>query len=268
MAKIYLVNVGANTAHSAQARAPLFPNGEFLFVPFPDEGCSAAYERDAWPYVSDPKLLRTHPDPDWRNLTYGDNCHNRRAKALLSVQPGDILLFWALFWKVARGSGVFDVEHGERRWCLFGALTVSQVVKAERGHDIDLSAAIHDNAALKRALKNAHVWDGKLLRTTKKRHDVLFVGDPARSARFDKAVDLEVYRDGGLLQRTILSKDKRRLRWDESPRWNSSLRPCRPILDLSESTDRARAEQLRSAVIAINPEFDLLKVNPAPVHGR
>lgn len=257
MAKIYLINVGANTAHSAKARAPLFPDGGFMFIPFPDVDCSAAYDRDAWPFVCDPKSLKTHPDPDWRNLTYGDNCHNRRAKALLSAQAGDVLLFWALFWKVARNEGVFDVEHGERRWCLFGALTIKHVVKAERGRDVPLREFVKDRVTLQRAMANAHVCGGKLLRITADRYDVLFVGDPDRSGRFDKAVDLEIYRDGGLLQQTILSKDRRPLRWDKSPRWNSSLRPCRTVLDLSHTADLPRAQQLRTAIMAMNRNFDL-----------
>ena len=115
MAKIYLINVGANTAHSSKARAPLFPDGDFVFVPFPDEDGSAHYDQAVWPFVCDPKALRTHPDQDWQNLTYGDNCHNRRAKALLSVKEDDIFLFWALFWKVARNGKIFDVQQSERR---------------------------------------------------------------------------------------------------------------------------------------------------------
>ena len=258
MPKIYLINVGANTAHSAKARAPLFPDGRFVFIPFPDMDCSASYDREAWPFVCDPKSLRTHPDPDWRNLTYGDNCHNRRAKALLSVQAGDILLFWALFWKAAYNGGVFDVDGGKRRWCLFGALTITHVVKAERGRDVRVSEFVKDRATLQRAIKNAHVCNGNLPRITAERNDVVFIGDTARSARFAKAVDLEIYRDGGLLQQTVLSKDKRPLQWDKSPRWNSSLRPCRPILDLSQTSDRKRADRLRAAILRANPTFDIL----------
>src|ERR1700741_5161766 len=124
---IYFINVGANTAHTSKARAPLFPNDNFEFVPFPDEDCIAPYERALWAFVCDPVNLRTHPDPDWRNKTYGDNCRNRRAKALLSVIPGDILLFWGLFWKVGHGSAVFDVRQDQKRWCIFGALTVTHI---------------------------------------------------------------------------------------------------------------------------------------------
>jgi Nucleotide modification associated domain 3 len=257
-AKIFLINVGANTAHSSKARSPLFPNGEFMFIPFPDPYCSDFYTRNAWPFVCDPESLTTHADPDWRNLTYGDNCHNRRAKALLGVERGHILLFWGLFWKVARNGRIFDVQLTKRRWCLIGGLTVAYVVKAERGRDVVLSDFIKDNEALRRATKNVHVLNGKLPRITSERHDVLFVGDPARSARFDRAVDLEIYHDSGLLQETILSKNLRQLRWDRSPRWNSSLRPCRSVLDLSRQADCRRAKLLGSAIRASNPQCRLI----------
>jgi Nucleotide modification associated domain 3 len=260
MARIYLINVGANTAHSSKARAPLFPDGQFVFIPFPDEDGSDAYGPDARPFVCDPESLRTHPDPDWRNLTYGDNCHNRRAKALLSVQAEDILLFWGLFWKVGWGADIFDIEHGERLWCLFGGLTVTHAVKAERGREVAISEFVKDKATLDRAIKNAHVYNGKLPSITSDRHDVLFIGDSARSALFSRALDFEIYQDDGLLQKTILSKHQRSLQWDKSPRWNSSLRSCRSVLDLSQQGERARAQQLRSAILEASPGFDILSL--------
>jgi hypothetical protein len=258
MAKIYLINVGANTSHSSKARAPLFPDGDFVFIPFPDEDSSASYDQAGWSFVSDPNALRTHPDPDWQNLTYGDNCHNRRAKALLSVKQDDILLFWALFWKVARNAKIFRVEACDRRWCLFGAITIIHTVEAERDRDVTVSEIIKDKATLNRAIKNSHVRNGKLPRISSNRHDMLLIGDPARSACFTRALDLQVHTNGGLLQKTFLSKDQRPLRWDTSPRWNSSLRTCRPVLDLCQDRDLARAQRLRAAILAANPDFDLL----------
>src|SRR5258708_6711499 len=257
MAKIYLINVGANTAHSSKARAPLFPDEQFMFISFPDEDCFAPYDQAAWSFVSDPEALRTHSDPDWQNLTYGDNCHNRRARALLSVKPNDILLFWALFWRVARNAKIFRMEASERRWCLFGAITVAQTVEAERDRDVAVSEIVEDKATLNRAIKNAHVRDGKLPRISSDRHDILLIGDPAHSACFTKALDLQVHTNDGLLQKTFLSKDQRSLQWDKSPRWSSSLRTCRPVLDLCKNRDLTRAQQLRSAILAVNPDFDL-----------
>jgi hypothetical protein len=252
--KIYLINVGANTAHSSEARAPLFPDGRFHFVSFPDADHTGTYDRKIWPFLNNPQTLTTHADPDLANLTYGDNCYNRRAKSLLSVVAGDILLFWALFWKVGKGEDIFAVDSSRRRWCVFGALTVSDAIFAKPKADIELRDYISDPATLRRALKNAHVVQGKLLRVRGKRHEALFIGDLHRSARFDKAVDLEIYDHRGLLRRCVLSTNKHRLEWTRSPRWNSSLRSCRPVLDLSDTSDLARARQLRAAMRAANPK--------------
>jgi hypothetical protein len=258
MAKLYLINVGANTAHTSKARAPLFPGEQFMFIPFPDEDCTLPYNQAAWSFVSDPKCLRTHPDPDWQNLTYGDNCHNRRAKALLSVEPNDILLFWALFWKVARNAEIFRAERSERRWCIFGAIAVRHIVRAEPDREVPIGGTLVDKVTRDRAMKNVHVHNGALQRITPHRHDILFIGDPHRSRCFDRAVDLEVYSDGGLLRKIFFSKDQRLLRWDKAPRWSSSLRACRPVLDLARKEEFTRAEELRSAILTANPDFDLL----------
>lgn len=259
MAKIYLINVGANTGHQKDARAPLFPNNRFAFVSFPDAGSSAKYPVAVWPFVSDPKRLRTHLDPDWENKTYGDNCSNRRAKALLSARPGDILLFWGLFWNLDnRNANIFDAEHDDRRWCIFGAITVAEIVKAEHGREVSLKGAIRDEKLRKRARHNAHVRDGVLPRIAKDRNDVLFVGVESCSGLFQRAVDLEIYTNNGLLRRTILSKGSVPLEWSKSPRWNCSTRPCRTICDLSVRADYDRAGVLCDAIKKANVNFDFL----------
>jgi Nucleotide modification associated domain 3 len=255
--RIYLINIGANTSHVGKARAPLFPDGRFVFVSFPDQDCANPYGREAWPFVRDPECLRTHADPDWQNLTYGDNCHNRRAKALLSVEPQDILLFWALFWQVHPGTDIFRIEHSERRWCILGSLLVTHVIKALKGRDVGIDEYVKDKSILDRAMRNTHLHDGKLRSITPDRYDVLFIGDAERSALFNRAVDLEIYQDSGLLQKTMLSKDRRCLQWARSPRWSSSLRCCRPVIDLSIEEDKRRAEQLRAAILQVNPTVDI-----------
>lgn len=111
----------------------------------------------------------------------------------------------------------------------------------------------------KRALANVHLYDGWLpkIKKAKKngRHDVLFIGDAKRSARFEKAVDLEIYQDDGLLRRTILSRDGRKLEWTGSPRWNSSLRPCRVVFDCADSTHKKHLDILIKAIEAKNPNL-------------
>src|SRR5438093_5093935 len=100
MAKIYLINVGANTGHSRKARSPVFPDGTWMYVPFPKNGGKGQpFPHSARPFVRVLPGTKWHLDPDWKGLTYGDCCKNPRARALLSVDRGDILLFWALLWK-------------------------------------------------------------------------------------------------------------------------------------------------------------------------
>jgi hypothetical protein len=131
MAKVLLVNVGANTANQHRARSPLFDNGSFIYVSFPDAGCRRPYPKEAQPYVSDPVKFRTHLDPDWHNLTYGDCCHNPRARALLGAEVGDILLFWGLLWKnPKKGANIWDST--AKRWCLFGAMRIEVILESHQ----------------------------------------------------------------------------------------------------------------------------------------
>jgi hypothetical protein len=41
--------------------------------------------------------------------TYGDFCTNPRARALLSATRNDVLLFWALLWRIEKARA--DVLH-------------------------------------------------------------------------------------------------------------------------------------------------------------
>src|SRR5208283_3578948 len=87
---VYLVNVGANTAHASKARSPIFAgndNGDrkFFYVPATTENLHTAvraYDHACLPFLN-PVLLPNlatiaHADPDWTNLTYGDSCGEPR----------------------------------------------------------------------------------------------------------------------------------------------------------------------------------------------
>src|SRR5438105_8088325 len=100
MAKIYLINVGANLSHQREARSPIFPDGRFEYVSFPDPERKTVYPAYARRFVRQ-DVRTTHPDPDWQGRTYGDFCENRRAKALAKVMERDILLFWGLLWPIS-----------------------------------------------------------------------------------------------------------------------------------------------------------------------
>ncbi len=71
MAKVYLVNVGANTRHSATARSPVFDDGTFVYVSFPHRGEQGQrpYPREARTFIRNVDPWETHLDPDWKNFT-------------------------------------------------------------------------------------------------------------------------------------------------------------------------------------------------------
>jgi hypothetical protein len=250
MASIYLINVGANTAHSSQARCPLFLDeaGGFEYVPFPHEECRQTYPQKLFPYVKPEWRNHAHLDPDWEHLTYGDCCSNQRARALRSAKPGDVLLFWALLWHIRdRKADVFAAC--SRGWYLIGALRVQCVLKS--GESVQCLPSDQQ----RRLLPNAHmVGSMVMVRDGVPDSDRVFLSDTSRSAKFERAVDLEVYEDNGLLRQTVTDKNGRALSWNASPRWSSVTRSCRAILDTTDS----RAKILRDRIQSLNPSFDLL----------
>lgn len=247
--KIYIVNVGANTAHTSKARIPLFRNGSFVFVSFPDsEGQN--YNQDQRSFVKNPRT-KTHADPDWASLTYGDNTEKPRARALIHVKPGDLLLFWSLLWKVSADRvdkfNGWDDFTGEQSWGFIGVMRVETIVN----HDInieDLTPSLRS-----RAKANAH-WQGK--RLADKRY--IFVGDQKHSTLFGVAVDFEVDSETGLMSRTLTSAAGKPLTRRGKPAFGSSLRACRVMFDLSQPEHRRRAAILRKAIKS-KTDFDFLE---------
>jgi hypothetical protein len=75
---------------------------------------------------------------------------------------------------------------------------------------------------------------------------------------FDRAVDLEVYKDSGLMRSIVCTSDGRLINWRKSPRWYSVTRSCRAILDLNDTEDRKKAEMLEGRIRKMNPGFNLL----------
>src|SRR5687767_7453248 len=195
MSRIFLVNIGANSSHSTVARSPLFQDGSFLFVPFPNVGgvWVRNYPRSCRPFVRTTSL-ETHDDPDWTNLTYGDDCASGRGGSLQQVAEGDILLFWGMLW----GNRGDSWQHfdGSRGWYLFGALRIAEIIYGGE----HATHARPENVA--RARQNVHFVNGPLPQTHR-----VFIGDQQYSTRFRRAVDLEVNREDGLLYRTIRTAD-------------------------------------------------------------
>jgi Nucleotide modification associated domain 3 len=249
MSKIYLINVGANTGHGSKARSPIFGDDKFIFVTFPDGSWGHGYPTYAKPYVRN--VSKTHLDPNWEALTYGDCCQNPRARALLSAEPNDILLFWALLWRTSHAKT--DIwESRDEGWYLIGALRIAAPILKTKEN---LKTVLKNNKLIFRAAKNAHVVNG----CVEKRDLVrVFLGDPKHSAKFDKAVDLEIYQTDSLLRRSVLTKDGKKINWHQRPHWNSVTRGCRAILDLEIPEQRRRAKMIRDAIRKKNPYFDLL----------
>jgi len=198
--------------------------------------------------VRDPDRIRTHIDPDWDHLTYGDACANPRARALLSVEPGDILLFWALLWQVMDEKA--DVwASAEKGWYLIGALRVEFILKSG-----ELITQL-PTSVQRRVVDNEHMRGRRVESRTLVR---VFIGNPKYSARFSLPVDLGIYRNDGLLRKTVRTADGQKVEWDRSPRWNSVTRTCRAVLDLSAATELRRAEIINRSVQVLNPKCDLL----------
>jgi putative DNA base modification enzyme with NMAD domain len=129
---------------------------------------------------------RPHCDPDWSNLTYGDQWSNRRAAALRRVEVGDILLFWALLWRNDGKS--WRNFTGQRGWYLIGALRVSEIL--EEGQTVKDAKP----ANRKRAAKNVHLVDGDGAIGDGQR---VFIGSKRRSMLFRRGVDLQTTQSSG-----------------------------------------------------------------------
>ncbi|MBI4658209.1 MAG: hypothetical protein HY735_05055 [Verrucomicrobia bacterium] len=249
MPKIYLINVGANLAHRSLARSPIYSNGNFKYVSFPDDEGRQSYPKDVSRYRSPNCPGLTHLDPDWLNLTYGDNCANPRACALLNAEPSDILLFWGLLWRNS-GDG-WSGWTGERGWYLIGALRIEEILEA--GDPVSKAKAANRD----RARLNAHVSHGHVV-SKPKRVDRLFIGFTRFSALFEKAVDFGIGRTDSLFQRTIYTAGGQAINWRTPPRWNSVVRSCRAVWDLNDPAGRRRVRTVREAIRRKNPQFDLL----------
>ncbi|SRR6266404_1418948 len=250
MTKIYFINVGANTSHEGRARGPILSDGSGTYVPFPrdkEHEHGQDFPDLAMPCIRVPSGLKCHLDPDWDRLTYGDSCHEPRGRSLLKTQKGDILLFWALLWKTDHNRLVFGSH--EKGWYLIGAIRTEFIV---RGGE-QLTVLPHE--IRQRAARNAHVANGRVREPQTER---VFIGNLQHSRRFARAVDLEVGRDNGLMQRIVKTSKGHRIRWNEQPRWNSVTRSCRAILDLNNQADHKTAEFLAGRIQENNGGFDLI----------
>lgn len=248
MSRIFLINVGANSYHRSRARSPVFEDGSFIYVPFPATKQTTkkrTYPNICVPFTRNLESDLAHVDPDWENLTYGDDCKNARAVSLKKVVEDDILLFWGMLWKnIGDNWSGFTGEHD---WYLLGALRVVEIVSGGK-YIQDISAKNRN-----RAEHNIH-----FIKEPLSSDERIFIGDKAFSAKFAKAVNLEVKDPHGLLYHTFTSASGKPLSYNSKPNWKSSLRSCRIVFDLGVKEQYQRAKNLRKAILATNG-FDLLQ---------
>ena len=249
MPRIFLINVGANSAHRSRARSPLFADGSFVFVPFPHDGDDDGawpFPANAWPFTYNLRWHQTHVDPDWPELTYGDYVVNPRAAALKTVEPNDILLFWSLLWDNT-GDCWFDFTE-RQSWHLIGVLRIDEILlPGQRPNDAK-------RANRQRAALNAHFGG-----TSKPlaNGNVVFIGNTYHSSLFDFAVPLVTKLNrSSLLYRSVRTASGHALPLT-GKHWSSYTRSCRPICDLSEVDGRRRAGILSDAIGSRN-DIDIL----------
>jgi hypothetical protein len=164
--KAILVRVGVDQAYGAW-NAPVNPEtGEFVYIPIPD-GPAKAYTRGfaeidaaladfaAKNGVSGlrcPESLRQrnmHLDPDFENLTYGDN-GKRRGSAIAKLTSGDLLVFYA---------GMRSINPPRKLvYALLGLFVIEDVVRAvavppERWHQKEGSMAPFDQRSMARPIR-------------------------------------------------------------------------------------------------------------------
>src|SRR3989338_1526331 len=244
MSKVFLINIGANKSHGSIARSPIFPDDQFVYVSFPSKAARGVcpYPHEAQPYIR--TSGKTHLDPDWEGLTYGDYLGNPRAVALRQATPGDILLFWGLLWQNS-GKSWADFT-GECGWYFIGALRIEEVL------DEGQTPSDAKPRNTRRAAKNVHFYRGVLARGHR-----VFIGSKRFSARFPRAIDLQISHSSGLLFRTVASANGSLLRRNGKIPWYSATRSCRAIWDLDDSKQRTRAKIARD-VIRRKTGYDLL----------
>jgi len=249
MPRIFLINVGANSAHRATARCPLFSDGSFIFVPFPhvdDTEGMWPYPVNAWPFTNNLRWHQTHVDPDWPRLTYGDYFLNPRAAALKTAESNDILLFWSLLWDNT-GDSWFDFTD-RQSWHLIGALRIEEALwPGQRSTDAR-------SRNRQRAAYNAHFsGDNSPLEPG----NVVFIGDVNHSMLFEFAVPLVTQLDRtSLLYRTFRTASDEPLPLN-GKHWSGYTRSCRAICDTTDRDGRKRATILRDAIVKRN-NIDIL----------
>jgi hypothetical protein len=206
-----LVRVGIDSQFG-EWNAPIHPEtGEYVYVPIPESrqtraGVERTYE-EAAPAITQlaakydknqclPGHLEgrsMHLDPDFEHLTYGDA--NARGAQLAELSAGDILVFYGGFEPLP---GMEPQYPKNKVYALFGLFYLEQdptIIMDEESGDIREEAReeLRPNAHLRRDYPD-DVMDERRRTDGTAEADVVVHGDPARSGRFNRAIDIGIFR--------------------------------------------------------------------------
>ena len=249
--RIYLANVGANASH--RFSSPLFEDGSFEFIPIPEDRAlpdphAVRYrdlrsfnkpEGDLKSYVPE-RLWDTpaHNDPEFKTLTYGDNCETSpRAASLRQMERGDLLLFiarLASFSKPYKAPSTRPTHPTTYGFYLVGFLEIEEVLRdvqcRPRARDL---RRFSENAHVRRGMSDDRLWDRFWV-----------FGGSDRSRRFRRAVPVT----RAMADRVFTSADGSPWQWPlnrtELQVIGSYTRSCRCVVDPGLPGHATRAEAL------------------------
>ena len=218
MAKIFLINVGANASH--RVKSPIFADSTFELLPIPEHvpnpgppmtsyrelSAHCRQGESLLPFIPPAyQQLYCHYDPEFITCTYGDDpTRAARAAALKGACEGDLLLFLARL--CAWDGGKFAGASG---FYLVAMLEVASILRDVRHEPSESELRVYGaNAHIRRAQADPAFWNGFWV----------FKGTP-RSRRFEKAIPLTPE-----LARLVL-RDRQGEPW----RWRSGRTPLQTI---------------------------------------
>ena len=165
--RVFIINVGANTASPLQS--PVFEDGTFEFMPIPEYEPLDSQEvlsfddlrqfnhpdkplLDLFPRPAISLAEKVHNDPEFLTFTYGDNIQQKGK--LRDLQPGDFLFFLARL--VPYNNNRF--EHEKAYFALVGYLEIAELLK-DPDSPFFTSPAFARNAHIRRWRVNPASFD-------------------------------------------------------------------------------------------------------------
>lgn len=221
-----LVRVGVDSSYGGW-NAPVLPEtGEYVYVPIPEthelrSGCETPYSdaedalegfREAHDIdgVGLPERLRSeqmHLDPDFGHLTYGEI--NDKADVLAEFEEGDFLAFYAGLEPVP---GTSAPHEGRLVYALIGLLVLDDkpqvVVDSETGDTTGVPEQRYpENAHTRRKYAASDMEERRETHGSDTHADVVVRGEPERSGRLRRCIDIGSYRDGAYRVRESLLEE-------------------------------------------------------------